>query len=91
MSEGVTVQVLGTARGEATVYDGQYVARWSPHTEYGACALETTPDRAQARVFASMSEALEEYRTISNVEPTRPDGRPNRPLTGLSIEIERVP
>ena len=36
-----------------------------------------------------MQEVHQEWSTVSRVEPTRPwDGKPNRPLAGVSIEIE---
>lgn len=92
MSEpGVIVTVIGAANGEATPFDGEYVASWNPHTPYGVCKVTTTTDKTRARVFPKVSDALEELRTVSKVEPRRPtDGKPNRPLTGLTVSIERL-
>jgi hypothetical protein len=45
----------------------------------------TTPNKARARVFPSLKEALELWRQESGL---RPDGLPNRPLTAFSITFE---
>lgn len=89
---GVVVQVLGAVNGVATRHDDEFVVSWNPHTIFGCCDIETTPDKKRARVFANISEVFSELRTVSNVQPRRPtDGKPNRPLTGLHVMIEGVP
>jgi|SRR5580693_650977 len=47
-----------------------------------------TANRDEARKFASASAALEAWNTVSKSRPVRPDGRPNKPLTALSIHVE---
>lgn len=46
-----------------------------------------TAARAQAKRFADKAEAMEAWRGVNQVEPTRPDGKPNRPLTAYTVEI----
>lgn len=88
---GAVVRVIGQANGEPTPHDGEYVVSWDPHTPYGDCAITTTKELARARIFTCLSDALEEYRTVSRVQPQRPtDGKPNRPLMGLSVMFERL-
>lgn len=83
----VVVRVIGRADGGKTPHDGRYVAAWSPNTSAGVLVLASTPDLAKARRF-TRKEAYCEWREVSRVEPRRPwDGRPNRPLTGITIEL----
>lgn len=49
-----------------------------------------TADVAQARLFDTASEALDYWQRQSTVVPLRPDGKPNRPLTALTVEVKRV-
>jgi hypothetical protein len=82
------IQVIEAADGSITPHDGRYVASWDPHTRYGICKIVTTSKLSAAKRFADLDAAIEEYRTVSRIEPKRPtDGKPNRPLTGLTIEV----
>jgi hypothetical protein len=87
--ERVIVRVMCGPGGMTTPHDGRYVVRWNPHTRYGTCSVETTEDRRQARRFTA-GQALDAWRTISHVEPVRPDGLPNRPLSGLTIDMINI-
>lgn len=49
-----------------------------------------TNDKAKAKRFADTESAFEFWRTTSKTVPTRPDGKPNRPLTAATIEIEEA-
>ena len=40
--------------------------------------------------FVSIAEAMEYWRTVSTTVPFRPDGKPNRPLTAYTVEIEQA-
>ena len=76
-----------------TRHEGRYVVRWNPHTHAGLefLDIETTAAPNKARRFNG-AEYLDEWRTVSRVEPRRPwDGLPNRPLTVLTIESIEVP
>lgn len=53
--------------------------------------VPTSADLAEAKHFADLTEALAFWQTQSRVRPRRPDGEPNRPLTGFSVEIVNVP
>jgi hypothetical protein len=85
------VMIVGLPDGLPTPYDGQYVVAWNPHVRYGTLAITTTPDKTKARVFASLDEAVGEWNTVSKVQPVRPDRRPNKPLSGISITFEAAP
>ena len=47
-------------------------------------------DRAKAKRFESAKAALEFWKRQSVTRPTRPDGRPNRPMTAYSVQVEAV-
>jgi hypothetical protein len=49
-----------------------------------------TDNRHEAQRFATASDALEAWNTVSKTRPVRPDGRPNKPLSALSIQLEPV-
>jgi hypothetical protein len=81
------VLIIGAANGGATPHDNRFVVRWNPHTEYGVCEITTTDAIEDARRFAP-GQALAEWKTVSRIEPRRSmDGKPNRPLSGLTIEV----
>jgi hypothetical protein len=54
---------------------------------FGGKAFLTTR-REEARRFADNAEAMLAWNTVSKSRPKRPDGRPNKPLTALTVEIE---
>lgn len=87
----VTVRIVGAASGIITAYDGMYVESWNPHTRAGILNIIPVKDRSNARRFESHAQVMEEWRTISRVEHKRPwDGKPNRPLTAVTIDIQQV-
>lgn len=49
-----------------------------------------TADVSEALHFASHEDALALWKSQSTVTPLRPDGRPNRPLTFFTAEIEEI-
>lgn len=51
---------------------------------------EFTPVVNDAMRFPSVSEAFDFWRQRSKTVPNRPDGKPNRPLTAVSVEIIKV-
>lgn len=87
--------IHGLINGPPTPFDGEYLVEYdpdrpslSPDGHPMIAHIRTTPDPAQARVFASGSEAMECWRQQSTRDPVRPDGRPNRPLTAFTVEIK---
>jgi hypothetical protein len=80
------VRVLCAADGSPTPHDGRYVVDWNAHTKAGVIDISTTGLIDCARRFENNDEFVE-WGTISNVQAKRPwDGKPNRPLTALSVE-----
>lgn len=80
----------GFANGASCPHAGEYLESFDfdgDEQGYG----EFTPDLAKAKRFADVGELMEFWRTQSRTRPKRPDGRPNRPLTALTISALRVP
>jgi len=87
----VVIQVVSDANGNRTPHDGNYIVAWNPHTKFGICEVTSTDDISKAHHFDNESQAHWHWTTTSNIQPVRPDGRPNRPLTGLTIALVRIP
>lgn len=85
------IKIVGGANGIQTPHDGRYLFSYNPDTVYGDLAMVSTPSIAKARRFVDLSDAHELWAAVSQRQPVRPDGRPNRPLTGLTIEIVEFP
>ena len=81
------IRLIGLVNGCPTEHDGKFLRRYDPRgcQESNRIILESTGDKAFAQVFETAGEALECWKWAEGV---RADGRPNRPLTAWSIEIE---
>jgi hypothetical protein len=86
--KGVIIRVVGVPEGWRTPHDGRWIVDYDPDTPYGMLALTTTASPAKARHFATFNEAWDYCQRPSATHPKRPDGRPNRPVSGLSLEFE---
>jgi len=67
---------------------GQYLKSYDPNAHGGRGTAEWTVDIAKAMVFPNPTALLRFWKQISKVQPIRPDGKPNRPLTAFSILVE---
>jgi hypothetical protein len=84
----VIVRVMCASDGHKTPHDNRYVVEWDPHTRAGILSVRSSADPERARIFSSAAEVLEQRRTISHAQSTRPwDGEPNRPLMALAVEM----
>lgn len=85
---GYVIRVLGLA-GEPFQSPLRYwLASADVNARGGRGSMVTTLVRSEALTFPSQREAFEFWRQRSTRRPLRPDGRPNRPLTAFTIEIE---
>ena len=90
MSKSLFVKIVGAADGTPTPHDGRFVKSWNADTDFGILDVESTDDISEALRFSGLAEAHEQWSATSSVQPTRPtDGKPNRPLTALTIEFEK--
>ena len=69
---------------------GTYVRTYDPNGMDGFGLVEYTSKLSEALLFDSYQQAFETWRAQSTVRPIRGDGRPNRPLTALTVTIELV-
>jgi hypothetical protein len=85
------MKVVAMADGRPGNWAGTYLhsADFDANAGIGDMAFTSDPQRAMR--FADARAALELWRTQSTVLPLRPDGKPNRPLTALTIEIVEAP
>lgn len=87
LADCVVVRVIALADGRSCPHSGRYVVAWNPHTEAGVLELTSSADLAEAQRFERLM-AWVEWTTVSSCQSHRPwDGKLNRPLTGVTIEL----
>ena len=71
---------------------GRFICDFDPGglTDSGGF-VPTTEDVSQAKHFDGAEAAIAFWRTQSRVVPLRDDGKANRPLTGFTVQILKVP
>jgi hypothetical protein len=79
----LVMQIFDPAKPDEVLY----LQAYDPDRNRYAGHIELTPHKAQAMQFADFSRATEVWRQTSRTMPTRPDGRPNRPLTAFSASF----
>jgi hypothetical protein len=82
------IRVVGFADGSASEYDDQWLEKFDPDYDGGLGRIWTTSDPARAMLFDNVPAAMDFWKTQSKVKPLRADGKPNRPLTALTIGVE---
>jgi hypothetical protein len=50
--------------------------------------VEVTQVRGEAYCWPNPAAAMAAWNTISTVRPVRADGKPNKPMTAMTIELE---
>lgn len=86
----VVIRALGFANGVPCPHEDEWLESFD-HDAYNGRGYGTfTRKINHAKRFASKAEAFEFWGRQSAVKPLRPDGRPNKPLTALTIEIEQI-
>jgi len=90
----VILRVECSSNGLPTPFDGLYVKEYDPERDGIApggrlmvCHLVCTDNPSDALEFDSVSDAIAMWRRVCLREPTRPDGKPNRPLTHFSVSV----
>jgi hypothetical protein len=89
----VVIKIVGDASGEPSEFDGQYLMFYNPdnpeHPYNGI--IKAGPHRIAALEFADLIAATRFWQQVNPARPVRPDGKPNRPLSGFTIEFETMP
>lgn len=84
------IVALGYAREYVPCnFAGHYLQWYDPDGNENRPLAIFTPKREDAKLFPTMREAMAEWNRVRTVDPVRADGKPNKPLTALSVEIER--
>ena len=83
----ISLKIVERADGTAVPFAGEYVKENHVDAYDGRGYLETTPDVRKAKKFQTATQALNYWKKQSTVQPMRPDGKPNRPLTAFTVEI----
>ena len=86
----ILIKALGFASGAPCPFAGQYLKSFDFNANGGLGYGEFTSEIIEAKKFADGGVAMEFWRTQSSVCPYRADGRPNRPLTSTTVELERI-
>jgi hypothetical protein len=82
------IEILGdNARSEGFIMEADFELN-GPN--YPTGSVTCTHDKRCAMTFAGRDQAIAFYLTRSRTCPTRPDGKPNRPLTGLTVLIRQM-
>lgn len=85
---GWVIRVYDPARANGTP---NWIEHFDVEAYEGRGSVKLTADPAKALRFATSSSALMAWHTQSKSRPVRDDGRPNRPLTAFTAEIEPAP
>ena len=84
------IECWGFADGSDCPMKGQYVETFD-HDAYNGQGYGTfTEDASSAMSFNSFSDAFEFWNMVSTVKPVREDGKPNKPMTAMSVAIKTV-
>jgi hypothetical protein len=70
---------------------GAWLESYDPSAANGRGVVAWTTDAAKAARFPSPQAAFRAWRSSPRCHPTRPDGKPNRPLTAYTVAIEPLP
>lgn len=82
------IRAIGFANGMHCPHEGQFLKKADFEAFGGQGHMTFTDDITKALKFASAGDALIFWQTTSKTKPKRADGRPNRPLTALTVDIE---
>jgi hypothetical protein len=82
------IRAIAFANGTACPHAGQFVERADFEAHNGQGRMAFTDDIRKALKFPTAGDAIQFWQTTSKGYPRRPDGKPNRPLTALTVQIE---
>lgn len=91
MADEATAANLAVAAIQNRIQMGEYLQWADPDAHGGRGDDRWTTDIEKARRFASFADAMECWQAQSTLLPTRPDGKPNRPMTAWSVTVEPAP
>jgi hypothetical protein len=66
---------------------GLFLRTYDPEAAGGRGAATFTSDVDEAMAFDTLEAAVQCWQTVPESRPLREDGRPNRPLTAMTMEF----
>ena len=81
------IRIMSDALGGRTRLDGQCIKTFNPDANNGRGLITACSSKIEAKRFKTTADAHSFWMTQSTIDPVRPDGQPNRPLTAFTIEI----
>jgi len=84
------VELVGQDLGVESPPAGLYLSYYDPDAVNGYGAADWTDDPAKALHFDNPQQAFVLWHRQGTIQPLRPDGKPNRPLTAFTIMVEEV-
>jgi hypothetical protein len=84
------IKAVCFANGLPCPHEGQWLKSFNHDAFGGRGHGDFTDDVLEAMHFVSKSDAYLFWGRQSTVMPLRPDGKPNRPMTALTVEIEEL-
>jgi hypothetical protein len=86
----IVIILAGRADRVPFEHDGAFLKEFDPERGDNPFAghVEFTRNIAEAKKFASHTDAFAEWTRVSKRLPKRPDGKPNKPLTAFTVVIE---
>lgn len=70
---------------------GSYLVSYDPEAHDGRGDVTWSADPRAAHRFKTPAAALAAVMAVPRCRPTRPDGKPNRPLTAFTVALEPAP
>lgn len=86
----VAIIALCFANGAPCPHEGQYLEAFDFEHGDGVGWGEFTSDPVKAKRFDDTVAAMTFWKIVPTCRPLREDGKPNRPLTALCVEIREI-
>ena len=84
------ILAVGFADGSPCPHANHWLQHFDHEADNGQGHGVFTLDPDYAMRFPSAAEAMQFWNRQSKVRPRRPDGRPNKPMTALTVVIETL-
>jgi hypothetical protein len=87
------LKILAVSHGDGSFLpmpEPVYLKSYDIEAHDGRGSAEWTYDRDGATQFVSLEHAARTWQTQSKIRPLRPDGKPNRPLSAFTVEVEEL-
>ena len=84
------IRAVGFANGKPCPHEGHWLKSFDHEAFGGRGHGEFTDDIDQAMRFVDSAAAFAFWGKQSETKPSRNDGKPNKPMTALTVEIETL-